>query len=59
VSVKFTIDATGSVSTAADDHSNLPDQSVVSCVVRGFGNHSFPQPERGDVKVTFEMLFVP
>ena len=40
VAVKFVIDRSGSVSTASDGGSDLPDQGVVSCVVRGFGNLS-------------------
>jgi hypothetical protein len=49
VTVKFTIDGTGAVSSAADDHSTLPDQGVVSCVVRGFGYLAFPHREIGEV----------
>src|SRR6185295_8256928 len=34
VAVKFVIDRSGSVSTASDGGSDIPDQSVISCVVR-------------------------
>jgi hypothetical protein len=59
VAVKFVIDRTGSVSTASDGGSDLPDQAVVSCVVRGFGNLSFPQPEGGIVTVVYPIIFNP
>ncbi len=59
VAVKFVIDRTGAVSTAQDGGSDLPDQGVVSCVVRGFGNLSFPQPEGGIVTVVYPILFNP
>jgi hypothetical protein len=59
VAIKFVIDRSGSVSTASDGGSDLPDQSVVSCVVRGFGNLSFPQPEGGIVTVVYPIIFSP
>jgi hypothetical protein len=59
VAVKFVIDRAGSVSTASDGGSDLPDQGVVSCVVRGFGNLSFPQPEGGIVTVVYPIIFNP
>ncbi len=59
VSVKFVIDRSGSVATAQDGGSEIPDQSVVSCVVRGFGNLSFPQPEGGIVTVVYPIIFNP
>ncbi len=59
VAVKFVIDRTGSVTTAADGGSDLPDQAVVSCVVRGFQNLSFPQPEGGIVTVVYPIIFNP
>jgi hypothetical protein len=59
VAVKFVIDRAGSVSTASDGGSDLPDQGVVSCVVRGFNNLSFPQPEGGIVTVVYPIIFNP
>jgi hypothetical protein len=59
VAVKFVIDRSGAVSTASDGGSDLPDQGVVSCVVRGFGNLSFPQPEGGIVTVVYPIIFNP
>jgi hypothetical protein len=59
VSVKFVIDRSGAVSTAQDGGSELPDQGVISCVVRGFGNLSFPQPEGGIVTVVYPIIFNP
>ncbi len=59
VAVKFVIDRSGAVSTASDGGSDLPDQGVVSCVVRGFSNLSFPQPEGGIVTVVYPIIFNP
>jgi len=59
VSVKFVIDRSGSVATAQDGGSEIPDTAVVSCVVRGFGNLSFPQPEGGIVTVVYPIIFSP
>ena len=59
VIVKFIIDAKGSVSTASDGGSTLPDPAVVSCVLRAFGNLSFPQPEGGIVVVKYPIKFAP
>ncbi len=59
VAVKFVIDRSGAVSTASDGGSDLPDQGVVRCVVRGFGNLSFPPPEGGIVTVVYPISFSP
>ncbi len=59
VAVKFVIDRSGSVATASDGGSELADKSVVQCVVRGFSNLSFPQPEGGIVTVTYPITFSP
>jgi hypothetical protein len=59
VAVKFVIDRTGGVGTTMDGGSDLPDQGVVSCVVRGFGNLSFPPPEGGIVTVVYPIVFNP
>jgi hypothetical protein len=59
VAIKFVIDRSGAVSTASDGGSDLPDQGVVSCVVRAFGNLSFPQPEGGIVTVVYPIIFSP
>jgi hypothetical protein len=59
VAVKFIIDEKGSVKTAQDSGSDLPDSGTVSCVVRSFGNLSFPQPEGGIVTVVYPIIFAP
>ena len=59
VSVKFAIDRSGAVAIAQDGGSDIADQGVVSCVVRGFGNLSFPQPEGGIVTVVYPLVFSP
>ncbi len=59
VAVKFVIDRKGAVASAADGGSDMPDASVVSCVVRSFSNLSFPEPEGGIVTVVYPILFAP
>jgi len=59
VTVKFVIDRSGAVAMTADGGSDIPDGSVVGCVVRGFGNLSFPQPEGGMVTVVYPIMFNP
>jgi hypothetical protein len=59
VSTKFVIDRSGAVVSAADHGSDLPSAAVVSCVARGFGNLSFPQPEAGIVTVVYPIVFAP
>jgi len=45
VSVAITISADGSVSSASNAGSDLPDAGVVSCIVRNFGGLNFPAPD--------------
>jgi hypothetical protein len=59
VTVKFVIDRSGAVAMTADGGSDIPDSSVVQCVVRGFTNLSFPQPEGGMVTVVYPIMFNP
>ena len=59
VTVKFVIAPDGSVAGASNGGSDLPDQTVVTCVVRSFHSLSFPQPEGGKVLVTYPIMFVP
>jgi hypothetical protein len=59
VSVKFMIDRNGAVAMTADGGSDIPDTTVTQCVVRGFANLSFPQPEGGNVTVVYPILFSP
>ena len=59
VSTKFVIDRAGAVQLTADGGSDLPDQGVVQCVVRAFGDLSFPQPEGGMVTVVYPIVFTP
>ena len=59
VAVRFVIGREGSVSNAANGGSDLPDSSVVSCVVQAFYGLSFPAPDNGIVSVTYPILFSP
>lgn len=59
VAVRFVIGSDGSVSNASNGGSDLPDASVVSCVVRGFYSLGFPSPESGIVTVVYPIMFSP
>jgi hypothetical protein len=51
ITVKFVIDRTGAVSIAADGGSDVPDDTLVSCVIRSFSELKFPAPRSGIVTV--------
>jgi hypothetical protein len=59
VVTKFVIGRDGQVAQAQDAGSDLPNQEVVSCVVRSFGNLSFPHPEGGVATVTYPIALTP
>ncbi|MFZ5892653.1 MAG: AgmX/PglI C-terminal domain-containing protein [Myxococcota bacterium] len=59
VAARFVISRDGSVSNVANGGSDLPDASVVSCVLSAFYGLSFPQPENGIVTVTYPMMLSP
>jgi hypothetical protein len=60
VATHFVIGRDGSVTkTEPDSSSTLTDADVTACIVRGFGNLSFPQPESGIVSVVFPIVFAP
>lgn len=57
VAVAFVVGRDGSVGSAQNAGSDLPDPNVIACVVRGFASLSFPAPEDGIVKVTYPIVF--
>jgi hypothetical protein len=59
VVVSFVIGVDGSVGSASNGGSDLPDPSVVSCIVRSFGGMSFPEPDGGVVSVTYPISLTP
>ncbi len=60
ISVHFTIDADGTIgSDPTAGKSHFADRRVVECVLNGFRNLSFPQPQAGVVNVVFELIFLP
>jgi Ca-activated chloride channel family protein len=59
VAVRFVIDREGSATSVSNGGSDLPDASVVSCVVRAFVGLRFPQPEDGIVTVVYPITFSP
>jgi hypothetical protein len=59
VTVRFAIGRDGAVSAAQNGDSDLPDASVVTCVIRAYMNLSFPPPEGGIVTVVYPIMFTP
>ncbi len=60
VTVKFEVDADGVVTKSADARSDLPDASVVQCVVDAYRTLRFPKPNGGGiVTVYFPLIFNP
>jgi len=57
VSVRFVIDRDGRVSNASNGDSDLPNASVVECVVRAYYDLSFPKPDGGIVSVVYPIVF--
>jgi hypothetical protein len=59
VAVRFVIGRDGAVSNVTNGDSDLPDASVVSCVIRTYYDLSFPKPEDGIVTVVYPIAFSP
>jgi hypothetical protein len=59
VVTKFMIGRDGTVVAAQDGGSDMPNQQVVSCIVRSFQNLSFPTPDGGNVTVTYPLVLSP
>ena len=59
VAVRFVIGRDGSVTTANNGGSDLPDSGVVGCVVNSFRGLSFPAPEDGIVTVGYSIQLSP
>lgn len=59
VVVRFVIGREGSLTSAGNGGSDLPDSEVIACVVRAFSGLAFPQPEGGIVTVTYPIQFSP
>jgi FHA domain len=59
VAVRFVIGRDGAVSNVSNGGSDLPDNSVVQCVVKAYYGLSFPQPEGGIVTVVYPIMFSP
>ncbi|HEY4106639.1 MAG TPA: AgmX/PglI C-terminal domain-containing protein [Polyangiaceae bacterium] len=59
VTARFVIGREGAVASVQNGGSDLPDASVVSCVVQAFYGLSFPTPENGIVTVSYPIMFSP
>lgn len=56
VLLHFTIDENGRVQELRDAGSDLPDPQVIDCVAEAFYALQFPEPEGGEVRVTYPIL---
>ena len=59
IATRIVIGRDGSVSTVGNGGSDLPDGSVVSCVLRAMHGLSFPQPDAGIVTVVYPLQLAP
>ncbi len=59
LTVGFIVGRDGSVINASNESSTLPDAGVIRCVVSAFQGLSFPQPEGGNVTVSYPISFAP
>ena len=59
VATRFVIGRDGAVSNVSNGGSDLPDSSVVSCVIATYYGLSFPSPEKGIVTVSYPIFFSP
>jgi hypothetical protein len=59
VTARFVIARDGSVATVQSGGSDLPDASVVQCVLQAYQGLSFPPPEDGVVTVSYPISFSP
>ena len=59
VTVKFAIDPGGAVSIVEDGGSDLADPGAIGCIVRAFGELSFPAHDAPPISVVYPILFSP
>lgn len=59
VVVRFRISKEGAVEDVEDRGSDLPDRSVVACIVGQYRRISFPRPGSGTVMVVYPIRFEP
>ncbi len=57
VKVRFVIRTDGSVADVTDAGSDLPNRTVIACVLRAFESIRFPSPEGGSVTVIYPLAF--
>jgi hypothetical protein len=59
VTIKLVIAKDGSSRQGNIASTDLPDKAVAACILRGFSNLSFPQPESGEVVVVYPLKLAP
>jgi len=59
VAARFVIGRDGAVSSVTNGDSDLPNASVVQCVLRAYYDLTFPAPQGGIVSVVYPIVFSP
>ncbi|MFO0643881.1 MAG: AgmX/PglI C-terminal domain-containing protein [Polyangiaceae bacterium] len=59
VTVKFTIDKNGAPKAVTVAGGDLTDKSVGQCLTKAVASLTFPQPDRGEVLVSYPFAFTP
>lgn len=59
VVVRFVIGRDGGVDSVRNDGSELPDTSVVQCILDAYWDLCFPRPEGGIITVVYPIMFEP
>jgi len=59
VRLRFVVEKDGTTSAVSDAGSDLPDASVVACVLQAFGKLVFPLHARGSLTATYSLSFTP
>jgi hypothetical protein len=60
IAARFVIASDGSVSSASDGGSTMPDKTVIACALKVFKSMTFPKPaDNANVMVTYPIVFAP
>ena len=59
VTTRFVIERDGKARNVTDHGSDLPDATVIDCVLRVFQTLTFPEPQGGVVTIVYPLMFEP
>jgi hypothetical protein len=59
IAVRLIVSQDGKVASSGDGGSDVPDATVLGCVIRSFASLAFPPPDSGIVNVTYPISFSP